>query len=159
MVWWICTCVPYPANGNTRNVSSSTQNQAFNALLFLCRHVLHVDLQDMEKTLRARRGRRLPVVLTQEEVASVLDAADGLAGLMLRLIYGCGLRVMECVRLRVKDLDFASELLYVRSGKGDKDRTPIILAATTRELTGVSGSPSVFGDFAKHSPPALRANV
>ena len=119
-----------------RNVSASAQNQAFNALLFLCRHVLRVDLQDMAKTVRARRGRKLPVVLTEQEVASVLAAVDGLPGLMLRLIYGSGLRVMECARLRVKDLDFASELLYVRSGKGDKDRTTMLPRALEPALRG-----------------------
>jgi integron integrase len=109
-----------------RNVSASTQNQAFSALLFLCRHVLHLDLQDMEQTLRARRGRRLPTVLSAEEVAAVLGHTSGLAGLMLRLIYGAGLRLNECLQMRVKDIDFGAGLVYIRGGKGDKDRTSLL---------------------------------
>jgi integron integrase len=109
-----------------RHVSASTQNQAFNALLFLCRHVLHLDLQDMEQTLRARRGRRLPTVLSADEVAAVLAHTSGLAGLMLRLIYGAGLRLNECLQMRVKDIDFGGGLVYIRSGKGDKDRTSLL---------------------------------
>jgi integron integrase len=116
-----------------RNVSASTQNQAFSALLFLCRQVLHLDLQGMEQTLRARRGRRLPTVLSPEEVAAVLRHAWGLAGLMLRLIYGTGLRIHECLQLRVKDIDFAAGLVWVR-GKGDKDRTTLLPKALDPEL-------------------------
>ena len=117
-----------------RKVSASTQNQAFSALLFLCRHVLKVELKDMNKTLRAKRGRKLPVVLTPGEVLAILQCCFGLAGLMLRLIYGAGLRVMECVRLRVKDVDFEGGLLYVRDGKGGKDRTTLLPKALEPSL-------------------------
>ena len=117
-----------------RKVSASTQNQAFSALLFLCRRVLKVDLEEMAKTVRARRGSKLPVVLTPGEVRSVLGHCTGLAGVMLRLIYGGGLRLMECVRLRVKDVDSGSGLLYVRDGKGGKDRTTLLPASLEPEL-------------------------
>jgi len=117
-----------------RNVSASTQNQAFSALLFLCRRVLKVDLEEMSKTLRARRGSKLPVVLTPTEVSQILSYCTGLAGLMLRLIYGSGLRLMECVRLRVKDVDFGSDLLFVRDGKGGKDRATLLPAFLRTEL-------------------------
>jgi integrase len=91
-----------------RRVSASTQNQAFSALLFLYRDVLHLPLGDVD-ALRALRNRRIPVVLTREEVAALLAALDGLPthepyGLMARLLYGAGLRLMECCRLRLKDI-------------------------------------------------------
>jgi hypothetical protein len=86
-------------------VAASTQNQAFNAILFLHRHVLHDDLGDMSATLRARRGRKLPVVLSVDEVRDVLSRLEGTSRLMIEMIYGGGLRVSELVRLRVKDID------------------------------------------------------
>lgn len=107
-------------------VAASTQNQAFNALLFLHRHVLHDDLGDMSATLRARRGRKLPVVLSVEEVRDVLSRLEGINRLMIEMIYGGGLRVSELVRLRVKDIDFDAETITVRSGKGDKDRVTLL---------------------------------
>jgi integron integrase len=116
-----------------RRVSASTQNQAFAALLFLYRDVLHLDLGAID-ALRARRTRRLPVVLTCEEVARLLVGLDALPtrepyGLMARLMYGAGLRLMECCRLRVKDVDLARGQLTVRQGKGDKDRVVMLPAA------------------------------
>ena len=107
-----------------RGVAASTQNQAFNALLFLLREVLAQDVRGLD-AVRARRGPRLPVVLSDPEVKQVLGMTSGTVGLMLRLIYGGGLRVTECTRMRVQDLDFAQGLLYVRAGKGDKDRTTL----------------------------------
>jgi integron integrase len=107
-------------------VAASTQNQAFNAILFLCREVLRLELGDVSQSVRAKRGTRLPVVLTVEEVQALLSRMQGTARLMAELIYGGGLRVMECCRLRVKDLDFSANLLYVRSGKGNKDRTTLL---------------------------------
>lgn len=86
----------------------------------------------MDQTLRAKRGRKLPVVLSREEVRALLNGTEGTTGLMLRLMYGAGLRLMECVRLRVKDVDMARELITVRQGKGDKDRSvpiPRVLGA------------------------------
>jgi integrase len=109
----------------TRNVASSTQNQAFNALLFLHREVLKRDVPDVT-SVRAKRGARLPCVLSVDEVRAVLKAAPESARLMLELTYGAGLRVSETIRLRVKDLDFNNHLLFVRAGKGDKDRSTLL---------------------------------
>ena len=109
-----------------RDVAASTQNQAFNALLFLFREVLRVDLGDLSQGVRAKRGTRLPVVLTVAETAAVLGHLQGTARLMAGTLYGGGLRVMECCRLRVKDLDFDNNLIFVRAGKGDKDRSTLL---------------------------------
>jgi integron integrase len=108
-----------------RGVAASTQNQAFNAILFLLREVLGQDNPRLE-AVRAKRGLRLPVVLTEAEVKNVFEQTDGTAGLMLRLLDGGGLRVSECTRLRVKDLDFDHGLVMVRGGKGDKDRSTLL---------------------------------
>ncbi|MBC8206946.1 MAG: integron integrase [Kiritimatiellales bacterium] len=116
-----------------RNVASSTQNQAFNSVLFLFRETLRVDLPEIN-SVRAKRGPKLPVVLSVEETGRLLSAAEGTAGLMLRLTYGAGLRVSETIRLRVKDLDFDSGVLSVRSGKGDKDRSTILPASLMPDL-------------------------
>lgn len=110
----------------TKRVSSSTQNQAFNALLFLFRNVLKIELGDLSKTVRAKRGQKLPVVLSQEEVQSMFKHVKGLNLLILQLLYGSGLRLLELARLRVKDLDFSQNLIFVRGSKGDKDRTTIL---------------------------------
>lgn len=111
---------------NRTHVSAATQNQAFSALLFLFREILRLDPGSLEQGLRAKKGRRLPVVLTVEEVQRLLDAMGGTPRLMAELIYGGGLRVMECCRLRVKDLDSDNHLIFVRSGKGDTDRTTLL---------------------------------
>jgi integrase len=108
-----------------RGVAASTQNQAFCALLFLMREVLGRDTACLN-SLRAKSGPHLPVVFSEKEVAQLLGLVHGMPGLMLRLCYGSGLRVSECVSLRVKDLDFEQGLLYVRRGKGDKDRTTLL---------------------------------
>jgi len=97
-----------------KNVAASTQNQAFGALLFLCREVLRLELGSLEQGVRAKRGSKLPVVLTPQEVVELLGGMQGVARLMAELIYGGGLRVMECCRLRVKDLDFDNNLVFVR---------------------------------------------
>jgi len=110
----------------TKRVSSSTQNQAFNALLFLFRDVLKKELGDLSKTVRAKRGQRLPVVLSQEEVQALFEHVKGLNLLILHLLYGSGLRLLELARLRVKDIDFGQNLIFVRGSKGDKDRTTIL---------------------------------
>ena len=108
------------------NVAPSTQNQALNALVYFYRHVLEQPLGDGIDAVRAEKKVRLPVVLTADEVRRVLVCMDGLPGVMARLIYGSGLRIMECVRLRVQDLDFEMKEITVRAGKGDKDRlTPM----------------------------------
>lgn len=105
-----------------RQVAASTQNQAFSAILFFFKRVLGRELGDLSDTVRAKRGRRLPVVLSQEELKRFLALTSGTTGLMLRLIYGAGLRLMECVRLRTQDINFERGTLLVRAGKGNKDR-------------------------------------
>ncbi len=107
-----------------QHVSASTQNQALSALLFFHRHVLHRDLS--VDAVRARERRRLPVVLSQSEVGDVLRCLPDRFALMARFIYGCGLRLQECLELRVKDVDFDRGLLTIRSGKGDKDRRTVL---------------------------------
>jgi len=111
---------------NRRHVAASTQNQAFSAVLFLCREVLRLEVGAIETGLRAKQGKRLPVVLSVNEVRKLLSHLEGLPRLMAELIYGGGLRVTECCRLRVKDLDFDSHLMFVRGGKGDKDRSTLL---------------------------------
>ena len=105
-----------------RHVAAGTQNQALAALLFLYREVLGIDLPWMDDVVRAKRPRRVPVVLSREEVARLLAMLDGQAWLMAALLYGTGMRLMECIRLRVKDVDFARNEIVVRDGKGGHDR-------------------------------------
>lgn len=107
---------------NERNVAASTQNQALAALLFLYRDLLDIDLPWLDGITRAKKPARLPVVLSQAEVAAVLQHAHGTHGLIIRMLYGTGMRLMEAMRLRVKDIDFDSRIIIVRGGKGDKDR-------------------------------------
>jgi len=109
-----------------RNVSSSTQNQAFNALLFLFKSVLKIEIGDLSSTVRAKRGPKLPVVLTVEEVSRIFSFMEGTSLLMGQLLYGAGLRLMELFRLRIKDIDFGAGLILVREAKGDKDRATIL---------------------------------
>jgi integron integrase len=108
------------------NVSASTQNQAFSALLFLYKVVLEADPGAIAGVVRASRPKRLPVVLTRDEVRRVLAELADPYRLMARLMYGSGLRLLECLRLRVKDLDFTRRELTVREGKGDKDRVTML---------------------------------
>jgi len=115
-------------------VSASTQNQALSALLLLFREVLRKDLEEMAQTVRAKRGRRLPTVLSVNEVQALLEAVDLEYKLMVKLLYGSGLRLMELLRLRVKDLDFDAGLITVRGGKGDKDRTTLLPESLREEL-------------------------
>ncbi len=110
----------------SRNVSSSTQNQAFNALLFLFREILNIDMKGLESTIRAKRGARLPTVLSVAEVQQLFKQMNGKSLLMVQVLYGAGLRLMELVRLRVQDIDFDGSMIFVRAGKGDKDRTTIL---------------------------------
>ena len=107
-------------------VSASTQNQALSALLFLYRHVLGREVGDLGEVIRARRPTRLPVVMTREEVRAVLSHLQGDKWLMASLMYGAGLRLMECLRLRVQDLDFARNEITVRDGKGAKARVTML---------------------------------
>ena len=107
-------------------VAASTQNQALSALLFLYREVLAINLPWLDNVVRAKTPQRLPVVLTRQEVVSVLDGMSGVYGLMARLLYGTGMRLMECVRLRVKDVDFEQAEILIRDGKGAKDRVTML---------------------------------
>jgi len=107
------------------NVAVSTQNQAFNALLFVYREVLHVQIGRIE-SVRARRPARVPTVLTPEEARQVIMAMSGVPQLVVKLIYGGGLRLLEALRLRVHDLDFEMRQLTVRDGKGAKDRCTML---------------------------------
>ena len=115
-----------------RDVAASTQNQALSALLFLYRVVLERPLEGLGDVARAKRPARLPVVLTREEVRAVLAGLAGPKRLMAGLMYGSGLRLMECLRLRVKDIDFGQDRLIVRDGKGQRDRAAL-LPATLHE--------------------------
>ena len=117
-----------------RHVSASTQNQALNALLFLYREILKKDIGYVDGVVRAKRPHRLPIVLTRQEVRSILGCLNGSDWLMAMLLYGAGLRLMECLRLRVKDIDFTSNQIVVRAGKGDKDRHTMLPAAVKEPL-------------------------
>ncbi len=110
-------------------VAPSTQNQALAALLFLYREVLGIDLPWMDNVVRAKRVPRLPVVLSRAETMALLRAMSGREALMAGLLYGSGLRLMECLRLRIKDVDLARNALTVREGKGGKDRHTVLPAA------------------------------
>jgi integron integrase len=108
------------------HVSASTQNQAFNALLFLYRQVLKMDAPEIEGVERARLSRKLPVVFTKQESAAMLSAMNGLPRVIAGLLYGSGLRIMEAVRLRIKDLEFSHNEIRVRDGKGERDRITML---------------------------------
>lgn len=110
----------------SEGVSASTQRQALNALVFLYKHVLDIDMQDKIAPARSKRLASPPTVMTQAEVQRLLAAMDGKPALMAKLIYGSGMRLMECIRLRVQDLDFGQNLIFIRGGKGGKDRTTIL---------------------------------
>lgn len=110
----------------TANVSASTQNLALSSILFLYKEVLAVDLPWLEGVTRAKKPQRLPVVMTRDEVRQVLAHMQGTHHLMASLMYGTGMRLMECVRLRVKDVDFARHEILVREGKGNKDRVTML---------------------------------
>jgi integron integrase len=116
------------------NVAASTQNQALSALLFLYREVLEQDLPWLDEVVRAKRPARLPVALTRDEVRILLSQIRAVPRLMALLLYGAGLRLLECARLRVKDVDFGGNQLVVRGGKGDKDRVTILPAVVKTEL-------------------------
>src|SRR3989338_4276414 len=107
-------------------VSASTQNQALSALLFLYRHVIGREVGDLGKVIRARKPTRLPVVMTRDEVKAVLSNLSEDKWLMASLMYGAGLRLMECLRLRVQDIDFSRNEILVRDGKGAKDRITML---------------------------------
>jgi integron integrase len=109
-----------------RDVAPSTQNQAFSALLFLYRHVLDRDMPWLDSVTRAKKPKRLPVVLTTAEVDLLLRQLSGIKWLMASLLYGSGLRLLECLRLRVQDIEFEKRQIMVRNGKGGKDRVTVL---------------------------------
>lgn len=117
-----------------RNVAAATQNQALNALVFLYREVLKIELGDITSTVRAKQPKRLPTVFTEREVMDVLSQLEGEHWLMAALLYGSGLRLMECVRLRIKDVDFAYHCIVVRDGKGGNDRVVTLADALADHL-------------------------
>jgi integron integrase len=116
------------------DVAASTQNQALSALLFLYKVVLDRPLNERIDAMRAKRPARLPVVLTRDEVRSLLTQLDGPKWLMASLLYGSGLRLLECLRLRVKDVDFGQNLIIIRDGKGQKDRDTLLPQALREPL-------------------------
>jgi integron integrase len=109
-----------------RKVASSTQNQAKSALLFLYRDVLHIELPWLDEVIAAKVSKRLPVVLTQTEMRALLNATSGTMGLVASLLYGTGMRLLEGLRLRVKDVEFERREIIVREGKGNKDRVTVL---------------------------------
>jgi integron integrase len=115
-------------------VSASTQNQALSALLFLYKEVLMIDLPWLDNVVRAKRPQRLPVVLTRTETREVLVRMKGMYGLMANMLYGTGMRLMECVRLRVKDVDFERGEILIREGKGGKDRVTMLPSSVVAGL-------------------------
>jgi len=117
-----------------RKVSASTQRQALNAIIFLYRRVLDQPMIEQIEPTRAKRKPRLPVVMTKNEVRGVLAQMKGIHLLMAKILYGAGLRLMECIRLRVQDLDFERNLIYVRSAKGNKDRTTLFPRSIQLEM-------------------------
>jgi integrase len=109
-----------------RKVAKSTQNQAFNSVLFFFRHVLNKEIGDLWLSVRSKKKQRIPVVFSRDEVQRLIGHMGGKTQLMAKVIYGGGLRSTECVRLRVKDLDFDRQCTIIRSGKGDKDRETLL---------------------------------
>ena len=148
------------------NVSASTQTQALCAILFLYRHVLGRDLGALDGLVRARTPDHLPVVLTPEEVRALLARLDGVPWLVASLLYGAGLRLMECLRLRVKDVDFERGEILVRDGKGGKDRVTMLprslmapLEAQLREAKAVHERDLADGGGASRCPRRSRAST
>ena len=120
-----------------KKVSASTQNQALHALLFLYQDVLDLKIPQLDGITRARVTKRLPVVLTREEVRAVLEQLEGMPKLLATLLYGTGMRLLECLQLRIKDIDLATHQITVRSGKGDKDRITLLPATIKPDLIQV----------------------
>ena len=155
-----------------RDVAASTQNQALCAILFLYRRVLGKELPWLDDLVRARRSRHLPVVLTREEVRAVLDAMDGTPAIMARILYGAGLRLLECACLRVKDVDLRASVLTIRAPKSRRDRPAVLPESLesriglqvqrvseqhTRDLSAGAGWVELPHAFARKSPGAARS--
>lgn len=109
-----------------RGVSASTQNQAFNAIVFLYKQVLNMDFDLDIRASRARKSKRLPVVLNKKEVADVINLLNGTPKVLTQLMYGCGLRSLEVIRLRIHDIDFSQKKIIIRAAKGNKDRVTFL---------------------------------
>lgn len=118
-----------------RQVSASTQNQAKSALLFLYQKVLNIELPWLDEVITAKPSRRLPVVLTATEVRRLLDGTSGTMNLIVSLLYGTGMRLLECLRLRVKDVEFTRREIIIREGKGNKDRVTMLPENVVLPLT------------------------
>jgi integron integrase len=144
------------ALANRGNVAAATQNQALAAILFLYREVLALDLPWLTEIVRAKKPRRLPTVLTAAEVQSLLSRIDGLHGLMARLMYGTGMRISECVALRVKDIDLERREIVVRQGKGGRDRMTVLPASLLEPMKmQLSRSRLVFEADRRDSVPGV----
>jgi integrase len=135
-------------------VAASTQNQALNALLFLYREIIGVALPWLDDLVRAKRPQHLPTVLTRDEVRAVIERLDGVPRLMALLLYGAGLRLLECCRLRIKDVDFAMNQITIRDGKGGKDRMTMFPGAV-----GISGNALLCRPGHGSAPPSSSARV
>jgi integrase len=109
-----------------KNVAASTQNQALSAIIFFYSNVLKIEIQKIDNLIRAKRPKKLPVVFTKDESSRLLLQMQGVPWLVANLLYGSGLRLMECIRLRVKDIDFGYNQILVRDGKGHKDRRTML---------------------------------
>src|SRR5712691_5936566 len=120
----------------SQHVSASTQNQALSALLFLYKQVLHLDIGPIEPAARGKMPHRIPVVLSPAEVSQVIGQLTGVMWLIVALLYGSGLRLQECLELRVKDLDFERHEILVRRGKGQKDRRTMLPGGIEQRLHG-----------------------
>ena len=111
---------------NDRHVAASTQNQALNAIVFLYKQILNIKLGDFGEIIRAKKSPNIPTVMTHEEAMSVIECLDGVYKLQGMILYGGGLRPMECHRLRIKDIDFAANRITIREGKGGRSRITIL---------------------------------
>ncbi len=118
-----------------RDVAAATQQQALSALLFLYKEVLGVELPWLDQVVRPKKPKRLPTVLNRDEVMRILAPMEGRHGLMARLLYGSGMRLMECLRLRVKDIDLQRREILIREGKGNKDRVTLLPAGLLTPLS------------------------
>jgi len=115
-------------------VAASTQNQALNAIIFLYKEVLKLELNNLSNLIRAKRPEKLPVVLNKDEIEKILPNLDGVYHLIAGLLYGSGLRLLECLRMRVQDIDYKYKEITIRDGKGGKDRITILPASYTETL-------------------------
>lgn len=139
------------------DVAASTQNQARAAIVFLYKEVLGRDLEGLDNAVRAKTPVRLPVVLTRDEVRALLGALEGAHALIARLLYGSGLRIFECLRLRVKDVDTARRQIIIRSGKGDRDRATLLPRSLEAALNAqLVAARTLYEDDRRHDRPGVQ---